>query len=38
MGNKDEARKYFEFYLKILPEGPSAKEAHASLAKLGKAQ
>jgi tetratricopeptide (TPR) repeat protein len=38
LGNKDEARKYFAQYLKILPEGPLAKEAHASLAKLDKAK
>jgi tetratricopeptide (TPR) repeat protein len=36
LGDKDEARKYFEQYLKILPEGPNAKEAQASLAKLAK--
>jgi tetratricopeptide (TPR) repeat protein len=36
LGDKAEARKYFEQYLKILPEGPFAKDAHASLAKLGK--
>jgi len=36
LGDKDEARKNFEQYLKILPEGPYAKEAHASLGKLGK--
>jgi len=34
MGNKDEARKNFEQYLKILPEGPLAKDARASLEKL----
>ncbi len=38
LGDKSEARKYFEQYLKILPEGPSAKEARASLERLGKAQ
>ena len=38
LGDKAEARKYFEQYLKILPEGPLAKDAHASLAKLGKAR
>jgi len=38
MGDKDEARKNFEQYLKILPEGPYAKEARASLEKLGKKQ
>jgi tetratricopeptide (TPR) repeat protein len=36
LGNKAEARKYFEQYLKILPEGPLAKTAHASLEKLDK--
>ena len=35
LGDKDEARKYFEQYLKILPEGPLAKDARASLEKLG---
>jgi tetratricopeptide (TPR) repeat protein len=34
MGNKAEARKNFEQYLKILPEGPLAKDARASLEKL----
>jgi tetratricopeptide (TPR) repeat protein len=38
LGDKTQARKYFEQYLKILPEGPLAKDAHASLAKLAKAQ
>jgi tetratricopeptide (TPR) repeat protein len=38
IGDKAEARKYFQEYLKILPEGPLAKEAHASLAKLGKVE
>jgi tetratricopeptide (TPR) repeat protein len=36
LGNKAEARKFFEQYLKILPEGPLAKNAHASLEKLDK--
>jgi tetratricopeptide (TPR) repeat protein len=36
LGDKAEARKYFEQYLKILPEGPFAKDAHASLDKLAK--
>jgi tetratricopeptide (TPR) repeat protein len=36
VGDKAEARKYYEQYLKILPEGPFAKEAHASLDRLGK--
>lgn len=38
LGDKDEARKNFEQYLKILPAGPYAKEARASLEKLGKKQ
>jgi len=38
LGDKAEARKYFEQYLKILPEGPFAKDAHASLDRLAKAQ
>ena len=38
LGDKAEARKYFEQYLKILPEGPLAKDAHSSLARLGKTQ
>ena len=36
VGNKEEARKNFEQYLKILPEGPLAKEARASLDRLEK--
>ena len=38
LGDKAEARKYYEQYLKILPEGPLAKDAHASLDRLAKAQ
>jgi tetratricopeptide (TPR) repeat protein len=38
LGDKDEARKYYEQYLKILPEGPFAKDAHASLDRLAKNQ
>ncbi len=38
IGNKAVARKYYEQYLKILPEGPFAKDAHASLDRLAKAQ
>jgi tetratricopeptide (TPR) repeat protein len=38
MGDKAEARKYYEQYLKILPEGPLAKDAHASLERLAKAR
>jgi tetratricopeptide (TPR) repeat protein len=38
LGDKAEARKYYEAYLKILPEGPLAKDAHSSLDRLAKAQ
>jgi tetratricopeptide (TPR) repeat protein len=38
LGDKEEAKKYFEQYLKILPDGPFAKEARASLERLAKAQ
>ena len=38
IGDKAEAKKYYEQYLKILPEGPLAKDAHASLAHLAKAR
>ena len=38
LGDKAEARKFYEQYLKILPEGPFAKDAHASLDKLAKSQ
>jgi tetratricopeptide (TPR) repeat protein len=38
MGDKKEARKFYEQYLKILPEGPFAKDAHASLDRLAKKQ
>jgi len=34
VGDKSEAKKYYEQYLKILPEGEFAKEAHASLDRL----
>lgn len=34
LGNKEAARKYYEQYLKILPEGPFAKDAHTSLDRL----
>jgi tetratricopeptide (TPR) repeat protein len=37
LGDKSEARKYYEQYLNILPEGPFAKDAHASLDRLDKA-
>lgn len=36
LGNKSEAKKYYEQYLKILPEGEFAKEAHASLDRIEK--
>ncbi len=36
LGDPAEARKYYERYLKILPEGPFAKEAQASLERLAK--
>jgi tetratricopeptide (TPR) repeat protein len=38
LGDKAEARKYYEQYLKILPDGPFAKDAQASLDRLAKAQ
>ena len=38
LGDKADARKYYEQYLKILPDGPFAKDAHASLDRLAKAQ
>ncbi len=38
LGDKAEAKKFYEQYLKILPEGPFAKEARASLDRLGKTQ
>ena len=37
-GDNNEAKKNFEQYLKILPEGPYAKDARVSLEKLGKKQ
>jgi tetratricopeptide (TPR) repeat protein len=36
LGDPAEARKHYEQYLKILPEGPFAKEAQASLERLAK--
>ena len=36
LGNKSEAKKYYEQYLKILPEGEFAREARASLDRLEK--
>jgi len=38
LGDKAEARKYYELYLKILPDGPFAKDARMSLDRLAKAQ
>ncbi|MFZ0796441.1 MAG: tetratricopeptide repeat protein [Terriglobales bacterium] len=38
LGDKAEAKKYYEQYLKILPQGPLAKEAHVSLDRLAKTQ
>jgi len=38
LGNKADAKKYYEQYLKILPEGPFARDAHASLDRLAKAE
>ena len=37
LGDKAEAKKYYEQYLKILPEGEFAKEANAGLERLEKA-
>ena len=38
LGDKTEAKKYYEQYLKILPGGPFAKDAHTSLDRMAKAQ
>jgi tetratricopeptide (TPR) repeat protein len=38
LGDKTDARKYYEQYLKVLPDGPFAKDAHASLDRIAKAQ
>jgi tetratricopeptide (TPR) repeat protein len=38
LGDKAEAKKYYEQYLKVLPDGPFAKDAHVSLDRLAKAQ
>jgi tetratricopeptide (TPR) repeat protein len=38
LGDKTEAKKYYEQYLKILPEGPFSKDAHSSLDRLAKNQ
>jgi tetratricopeptide (TPR) repeat protein len=36
LGDKSEAKKYYAQYLKVLPEGPLAKDAQASLDRLAK--
>lgn len=38
LGQLDEARQNYEGYLKILPDGPLAKEAHQGLERLNKAE
>jgi len=38
LGELDEARQNYEGYLKILPEGPLAKEAHQGLERLNKVE
>lgn len=38
LGDKAEAKKYYAQYLKVLPEGPLAKDAQASLDRLAKAR
>jgi tetratricopeptide (TPR) repeat protein len=38
LGEKDEAKKYFEAYLKVQPEGQYAKDAHASIERMAKPQ
>lgn len=38
LGQLDEARQNYEGYLKILPEGPQAKEAHQGIERLDKAE
>lgn len=38
VGDKEEAKKFYAQYLKILPEGPLAKDAQASLVRLAKAR
>jgi tetratricopeptide (TPR) repeat protein len=38
LGDKSEAKKDYEQYLKILPDGPLAKDARASLTRLDKAR
>jgi tetratricopeptide (TPR) repeat protein len=38
LGDKTDAKKYYEQYLKVLPDGPFAKDAHSSLDRIAKAQ
>jgi tetratricopeptide (TPR) repeat protein len=38
LGDKAEARMFYEQYLKLLPEGPLAKDAHAALNRIAKAR
>jgi tetratricopeptide (TPR) repeat protein len=38
LGERDEARQHYQEYLKILPEGPLAKEAHQGLERLDQAE
>jgi tetratricopeptide (TPR) repeat protein len=38
IGDKSEAKKYYEQYLKIVPDGPHAKEARSSMERLAKAR
>ena len=38
LGDKSEAKKYYTAYLKILPDGPFAKDARASLNRLARTQ
>jgi TolA-binding protein len=38
LGDKGDAKKYYEQYLRILPDGPLAKDARASLERLAKRQ
>ena len=38
LGDKADAKKYYEQYLKILPEGPFSKDARTSLDRLAKVQ
>ncbi len=36
LGDKPEARKYYEQYLKIVPDGPHSKDALSAIARLAK--